>query len=159
MGDIDEAPAMPEVMGFQTAMAPTQMYSGRGKPMDANGIAWGPTTQIAVSRLLAFIASTQTRLRAAMGGTLTDNQKKFMAQYMTDDLKALDDLQARYMHLLQHHGFQGREASTTVGEIKKAMKTDISEITVIDAKDQDDDAPRWPAVSGCNGPMCCAKSP
>ena len=60
--------------------------------------------------------------------------KKFMAQYMTDDLKALDDLQHKYSHLLQHHGFQGREASTTVDEIKKVMKQDISEITVVDAR-------------------------
>ena len=69
-----------------------------------------------------------------MGGSLTENQKKFMAQYMTDDLKALDDLQHKYSHLLQHRGFQGREASTTVDEIKKVMKQDISEITVVDAR-------------------------
>ena len=69
-----------------------------------------------------------------MGGSLTENQTKFMAQYMTDDLKALDDLQHKYSHLLQHHGFQGCEASTTVDEIKKVMKQDISEITVVDAR-------------------------
>ena len=69
-----------------------------------------------------------------MGGTLTEGPKQFLPQYMTDDLKALEELQARYMHLLQHHGFQGREAATTVDEIKKAMKCDISQITIIDAR-------------------------
>ena len=43
-------------------------------------------------------------------------------------------LQAKYGHLLQHHGFQGRESATTVDEIKKTMKQDIIDINVIDAR-------------------------
>ena len=95
MDYIDDSPAMPEVMGFQTAMVPTQYMAPlpRGSNQHAPETAWGPSTQSAVSRLLTFISSTQTRLRGCMGGSLTENQKKFMAQYMTDDLKALDDWQ------------------------------------------------------------------
>ena len=57
-----------------------------------------------------------------------------MATHMTHDLSTLTDLQAKYGHLLQHHGFQGRESTTTVDEIKKTMKQDIVDINVIDAR-------------------------
>ena len=46
----------------------------------------------------------------------------------------LTDLSTKYGHLLQHHGFQGRESATTVDEIKKTMKQDIVDINVIDAR-------------------------
>ena len=69
-----------------------------------------------------------------MGGQLSENQKNFMSQYQDHDLTSLQDLQAKYNHVLSHHGFKGREAATTIDEIKKTMKTDMAEIMVIDAR-------------------------
>ena len=57
-----------------------------------------------------------------------------MATHMFHGLSTLADLHVKYGHLLQHHGFQGREASTTVEEVKKVMKQDIVDINVIDAR-------------------------
>ena len=68
------------------------------------------------------------------GGQLSENQKSFMAQYQDHDLTSLQDLQVKYNHVLSHHGFKGREAATTIDEIKKSMKTDMAEIMVIDAR-------------------------
>ena len=69
-----------------------------------------------------------------MGGQLSENQKNFMAQYQDHDLTSHQDLQVKYNHVLSHHGFKGREAATTIDEIKKSMKTDMAEIMVIDAR-------------------------
>ena len=68
------------------------------------------------------------------GGQLSENQKNFMAQFQDHDLTSLQDLQVKYNHVLSHHGFKGREALTTIDEIKKSMKTDMAEIMVIDAR-------------------------
>ena len=96
--------------------------------------AWGASTQGAVSRLLSFVNATQNRLRAAMGGMLSEEQKKFMAAHMAHDLTMLEELHGKPSHLLQHPGFQGQESTTTVDEIKKTMKQDIVDINVIDAR-------------------------
>ena len=69
-----------------------------------------------------------------MGGHLSENQKSFMAQHQDHDLTSLQDLHVKYNHVLSHHGFKGREADTTIDEIKKSMKTDMAEIMVIDAR-------------------------
>ena len=130
---------IPELMylsGHQRDVPPTQAYghadgSARHARQDPS---WTASTEGAVSRLLTFVNTTQNRLRAAMGGSLSEEQKKFMATHMTHDLSTLTDLQAKYGHLLQHHGFQGRESATTVDEIKKTMKQDIVDINVIDAR-------------------------
>ena len=104
---------------------------GAGKPPDGS---WTQSTQAAVTRLLSFISNTQTRLHAAMGGQLTEGQKTFMAQYQDHDLASLSELQVKYNHVLSHHGFKGKEATTTMDELKKTMKTDMAEIMVIDAR-------------------------
>ena len=84
--------------------------------------------------MLSFISNTQTRLHAAMGGQPTEGQKSFMAQYQDHDLTSLQELQVKYNHVLSHHGFKGKEAVTTMDELKKTMKTDMAEIMVIDAR-------------------------
>ena len=47
---------------------------------------------------------------------------------------SLQELQAKYNHVLSHHGFKGKEATTTMDELKKTMNTDMAEIMVIDAR-------------------------
>ena len=69
-----------------------------------------------------------------MGGMLSEEQKKFMAAHMAHDLTMLEELHGKYNHLLQHHGVQVRESSTTVDEIKRTMKQDIVDINVIGAR-------------------------
>ena len=57
-----------------------------------------------------------------------------MAQHQDSDLLTLADLQVKYNHVLSHHGFKGKEVTTTMDELKKTMKTDMAEIMVIDAR-------------------------
>ena len=108
-----------------------QAQGAGGKPPEGS---WTPSTQAAVTRLLSLISNTQTRLHAAMGGNMTEGQKQYMAQYQHIDLASLAELQAKYNHVLSHHGFKGKEVTTTMGDLKKAMKTDISDITISDAR-------------------------
>ena len=69
-----------------------------------------------------------------MGGNLTDGQKQLMAQYQDSDLASLAELQVKYNHVLSHYGFKGKEVTTTMDDLKKAMKTDIADITIIGAR-------------------------
>ena len=69
-----------------------------------------------------------------MGGLLTKGQKQFMSQYQDNDLATLAELQVKYNHVLTHHGFKGKDVTTTMDEIKKTTKTDMAEIMVIDAR-------------------------
>ena len=72
---------IPELMylsGHQRgAVPPTQAYghadgSARHARQDSS---WTASTEGAVSRLLTFVNTTQNRLRAAMGGSLSEEQK------------------------------------------------------------------------------------
>ena len=69
-----------------------------------------------------------------MGGQLSENQKNFMSQYQDSDSASLAELQLKYNPVLSHHGFKGKEVTTTMDELKKTMKIGMAEIMVIDAR-------------------------
>ena len=117
--------------GIQTPIViPAGQQGMRTKPE----AAWGPSTQGAVQRFLTFITNVQTRLHAAMGETKSETQKRFMQEFMSDDLKTVEELQGKYNHLLSHHGFKNHESTTTIEDIKRTMKSDMPEVNMIDAR-------------------------
>ena len=134
MPELTFAPTVTYMQGPNGQVVQAQAQGAQAACPPPPAGAWTASTQAAVTRLLSFISNTQTMLHAAMGGQLSENQKAFMSQYQDHDLTSLQDLQVKYNHVLSHHGFKGREAATTIDEIKKAMKTDMAEIMVIDAR-------------------------
>jgi len=134
MDFIDETPHIPQVVVQAQAHVPGAVMvhpalSAARQPESA----WGPSTQGAVTRFLSFTSNVQTKLHAAMGKNMNEQQKKFLSDFMSDDLKLLMDFTTKYNHLLSHHGFQGKECTTTINEIKAAMKADMPEVCTVDA--------------------------
>ena len=133
---MDEDPHMPEITVFQASglQTPIVLPAGQQGMKTRPEAAWGPSTQGAVQRFLTFVSNVQTRLHAAMGDTMSETRKRFMQEFMSDDLKTVVELQGKYNHLLSHHGFKNHESTTTIEEIKKTMKSDMPELNMIDAR-------------------------